>query len=202
MSLAALILPLRISSTACLTDDRSAVVVVVETGAATGASDRAGWVSALASVMAGRSPSGRGRGRGAREAADAGADFLPADCLPPECLPALAAVLAAPLAPGFLAAAFAVSFFAASLLVDGFFVADCFFWSASDGFGAAARWPLSAIRDAKARASGSARAFLTAGIWILFPLGAPRNKAGAGFPKPLGGRTLVGGFPPVPVYEP
>jgi hypothetical protein len=74
---------------------------------------------------------------------------------------------------------------------------DCFLASASfAGFGAAARWPLSAIKDANARASGRVGKFLDAGITILFPSG-PRTWAGTGLDAAWR-KKLVGGFPPSP----
>jgi hypothetical protein len=90
-----------------------------------------------------------------------------------------------------------VSLFPASFLADGFLASDCFLASASfAGFGAAARWPLSAIKDANARASGRVGKFLDAGITILFPSG-PRTWAGTGLDAAWR-KKLVGGFPPSP----
>src|SRR5262245_10185432 len=116
-SFAAPILPLRMRSNACLTAVWSAELVVVETGAATGANDSAGWESALASVSVpccgvGAAPSpGRGRGSGgsARETVRlCAAAFLPAGALA-EVFAAGAVFLAA------VATGFAAGFFAAAV---------------------------------------------------------------------------------------
>src|SRR5688572_23052380 len=108
-------------SSACLTAGRSAELVVVVTGAATGAKDRAGCVPALASVsVAGcamPTESGRGRGKGARDVATdatrrgAAAVFLAASFLTADFAAAAAGAFLA--AVGFCAeGSCAVSFFA------------------------------------------------------------------------------------------